>query len=143
MTDELSTQRVELTKEYFRRVDAGADTLLDLFTDNVQLYFPKFGDGHGKDDLREFATRLGSQLRSIEHDIEGFNILVAGDHVVVEGFEKGVTRDGESWPDGVISTGRFCNVFEFDGLLIKRVHVYVDPDFTSSHKERIAQLAHR
>lgn len=70
------------------------------------------------------------------HDVENLHILVAGDHVIVEGTERGMTRSGRTWPDGVVSTGRFCNVFEFDSLLIRRLHIYVDPSFTSSHQEQ-------
>ncbi|HTN04106.1 MAG TPA: hypothetical protein VL132_19605 [Planctomycetaceae bacterium] len=61
---------------------------------------------------------------------------VAGDHVIVEGFESGVMADGTPWPVEGRSEGRFANVFEFDGDLIKRVHIYVDPDFASADNER-------
>lgn len=54
---------------------------------------------------------------------------VDGDRIAVEGQERGVTRAGETWPDGMVSEGRFCNVFEFEGLLIARAYIYVDPDF--------------
>jgi hypothetical protein len=32
----------------------------------------------------------------------------------------------------------FCNVFEFEGELIKRVHIYADPDFNSADAARVA-----
>jgi hypothetical protein len=59
---------------------------------------------------------------------------------VVEGTESGVAGDGTPWPDGEVSQGRFCNVFEFNGDLISALRIYVDPDFTSSHQDRIRQL---
>ncbi|MCA0891783.1 hypothetical protein [Qipengyuania flava] len=55
--------------------------------------------------------------------------------------EFGETIAGEKWPDYDISHGRFCSVFEFDGLVITRMYIYVDPDFTSADKERIDLIA--
>ncbi|NEE00821.1 nuclear transport factor 2 family protein [Phytoactinopolyspora halotolerans] len=132
--------RAELVREYFRKVDAGDPSLIDMYTDDVELYFPKFGLGRGKDDMVEFARRLTRDLGSLEHDIDGLDIMVAGDRIVVEGREWGTTADGRPWPDGEVSTGRFCNVFTFRGDLISAVHIYTDPDFTSSHEAKVRQL---
>ena len=57
--------------------------------------------------------------------------------MIVEGTESGATQEGVSWPDHQISYGKFCNVFGFKGELIKRVHIYVDPDYASEDRERI------
>ncbi|GFN01174.1 hypothetical protein Sfulv_59840 [Streptomyces fulvorobeus] len=65
-------------------------------------------------------------------------MLTSGSHVVVEGAEKGTTTSGVDFPDGVYSFGLFCNVFEFEGELIKRLHIYVDPDFANTHAEGVA-----
>lgn len=127
----------EVIKTYFRKVNAKDSTVLNLFTDNVQMFFPKFGLAHSKVSLVRFSEIMTSYLEHIEHDIEAFNYIVFGNIVVVEGTERGVTRDGVSWPDGVVSQGRFCSVFEFDGALIRRMHIYVDPDFTSDDQDRI------
>ena len=75
---------------------------------------------------------MGS-LQRIEHDFDRMTFHVAGDHVIVEGFEGGVMADGTPWPVEGRSEGRFANVFEFDGALIKRVFIYVDPDFPSAN----------
>ncbi|MEK8174173.1 hypothetical protein NKH77_49915 [Streptomyces sp. M19] len=84
------------------------------------------------------AGRL--DLERIEHDIAGLDIMTSGDRVIVEGREWGTTRDGRVWPDGMISHGLFCDVFTFRGHLISKIHVYTDPDFTSSHQEKVRQL---
>ena len=136
----MSAERVAIVRDYFRKVDANDPALIDLYTEDVELYFPKFGFGHGKQDMAEFARRLGSGLGSLAHDIDGLDIMVAGDRIVVEGREWGTTADGDSWPDGKVSTGRFCNVFTFRGSLISAVHIYTDPDFTSSHEPKVRQL---
>jgi ketosteroid isomerase-like protein len=134
------SDRVRTVREYFRLVDTGGSELVDLFTDDVELYFPKFGFGSGKSDMAEFARRLGEDLGSIEHDIDGLDVMVDGDRVIVEGREWGTTANGEAWPDGSVSTGRFCNVFTFRDQLISSVHIYTDPDFTSTHKPKVDQL---
>lgn len=115
--------------------------MLTLFTDDIELWFPKFGTGRGHAALGQFAERLA--LASITHDIDAFRYVVSGDTVVVEGTERGVTKDGITWPDGEISQGRFCCVFDFRGPLISRLSIYVDPDFTSEHTGRIAELRGR
>jgi hypothetical protein len=56
---------------------------------------------------------------------------------VVEGTSEGQGRDNVRWCGGETSGGRFCNVFEFnDDDLIKRMYIYLDPDFTSADKDR-------
>jgi ketosteroid isomerase-like protein len=137
MTEDPQTHaRVAIAMNYFRKVDNGDPSILDLMTEDVQIYFPKFGVGYGKAAVAEAAAGMMSTLRSIEHDFDRMTIISSGDFVVVEGFEKGVSIEGIEWPVPDRSEGRYCNVFEFRGDLIKRVHIYVDPDFTSTHQER-------
>ena len=138
--EDLAAQRVEIVRTYFRMIDAGDPGLLDLYTDDVELFFPKFGYGRGRDDMIEFARRLWLDLGSIAHDIEGLDVMVSGDHVIVEGREWGTLADGTPWPDGSVSSGRFCNVFTFRGSAISSVHIYADPDIASAHAEKVRQL---
>ncbi|WP_249217649.1 hypothetical protein [Aeromonas salmonicida] len=63
---------VKLVVEYFEKVDAGDPGYLDLFSENVDFFFPKFGQAKGKDALVEFGNRIGSSLTSIWHDIFRF-----------------------------------------------------------------------
>jgi hypothetical protein len=134
--DIVTRDRVEVVTNYLRRVDAGDPSLLDLMTDDVQLYFPKFGVGYGKKAVGEAAAGLMTEIATIKHDFDRMTFITSGDYVVVEGFEGGTTKDGKAWPDPQRSEGCFCNVFVFEGLLIKRVHIYVDPDLTSSDRAR-------
>lgn len=138
----LAEARKAAVKVYFEKIDAGNtdDAYFGLFTDDVVLYFPKFGFVQGKDGIKKLGEQLGAFLKSLHHDIDNFIYIINGPYVVVEGREKGMTKQGVAWPDNVISYGLFCNVFEFEGNLIKRVHIYVDPDFTSCDSERIKLL---
>lgn len=141
MTSEaLRESRIETVRECFRRIDSGDPSLTDLYTDDIEVWFPKYGTARGKDGAQRFAAVLGANLSRLTHDIDGLQFVVEGDRVVVEGTETGATADGQEWPDGEISQGRFCNVYTFAGDLISRVSIYVDPDYTSSHTERLAEL---
>ncbi|ACO79727.1 hypothetical protein AvCA_35800 [Azotobacter vinelandii CA] len=130
--------RIETVRDYFRKVDAKDPSLLDLFTEDVEFFFPKFGVARGKAALTRFAERIAKDAAKLTHDIDGLVFTVDGDRIAVEGREWGVTADGRSWPDGEISQGRFANVFEFEGALIKRTFIYVDPDVTSEDRRRVA-----
>lgn len=140
MSNTLDKQRIAIIRSYFHKVDARDGSLADLFTEDVDVFFPKFGRARGKAALARFGECMGRQLRSLEHDIDGLVFTVAGARIAVEGLERGVTQDGVPWPDGTISEGRFCNVFEFDGTLISRIFIYVDPDFSSADERAVRLL---
>lgn len=137
---DLDARRRDTIRQYFRYADSGDVRILDLYTDDVELLFPKFGRARGKDAMRTFVTRISAMLRKMEHDIDGLRFIQAGDTVAVEGREWGEMADGTSFPDRKVSEGLFCNVFEFDGDLIKAVRIYVDPDFASLDAARIEAL---
>lgn len=137
MTTDIQIQREDVTRQYFRRADAGDPTIIDLFTDDAQMFYPKFGYAHGKKQIGAFARGLGRGVASLRHELDGFVVVSAGNYVVIEGAEHGTTTTGVDFPDAKSSFGLFCNVFEFEGLLIKRVHVYVDPDFANSHAQGV------
>ncbi|UWX61194.1 nuclear transport factor 2 family protein [Chryseobacterium oranimense] len=125
---------------YFKKIDSGIfdDEYFDLYAEDVEMYYPKFGFEKGKQGIKNFGKVIGKHLEKLTHDIQNFRYIFSDTVIVVEGKEKGVTRSGKEWPDNHISFGKFCNVFEFDGELIKRVHIYVDPDFTSEDTERLS-----
>lgn len=125
--------QVHIAKTYFARVDAGDPGLLDMFTDDVQAYFPKIGTTHGKLALAHLVQTLTGAVRRFVHDERLMTFTQAGDRLVVEGMEEGVLVDGTPWPAGARSEGRYCNVFEFRGPLISRLHIYADPDFAGRH----------
>ena len=142
MTNEIQNRQKAIAELYFRKVDAGEfdSGYYNLFTEDVELYFPKFGFGYGKAGIRKFGETMARFLKGLTHDIENFNYIISGNIVVVEGTEKGITIDDKPFPDNVTAFGKFCNVFEFEGDLIKRVHIYVDPDVTSEDSIRMMKL---
>ncbi len=56
---------VGLVVKYFEKIDAGDPSYLDLFSEDVDFFFPKFGQVKGKSALVEFGNRIGSSLISI------------------------------------------------------------------------------
>jgi hypothetical protein len=100
-------------KQYFVRADAGQASVLDLFTDDVQIYFPKFGIATGKVAFGDLAAGLLGSLKSIAHYIADFKYVVGSESVVVEGTTYGADREGAEWSGGKTAGGRFCSVFEF------------------------------
>ena len=81
-------------KQYFVKADAGDASVFDLFTDDVQIYVPKFGIATGKAAFGDLATGLLGSLKSIAHYISDFKYVVGSDSVVVEGATHGAPPRG-------------------------------------------------
>lgn len=122
-------EQIRLAKAYFVKVDAGDSTLLEMFTDDVQAYFPKIGTIHGKASLVKLVQTLTSIVPRFEHDPDRMVFTQQDNRLVVEGQEAGLFADGTRWPAEARSEGRYCNVFEFQGSQIQRLHIHVDPDY--------------
>lgn len=127
---------IERVKDYFRKGDAGDITIVDMFTDDVELYFPKFGTRTGKRAIADFVQGLMRHLQSIQHYPDRYTYIASADFLVVEGWESGLSKDGIIWPVPGRSEGRFCNVFRFRDNLISHIHIYVDPDFLGQDEDR-------
>lgn len=129
-----ASDRVKIVAEYIRRIDRN-DFPAELFADGFQFYVPKFGVGHGLADFMEMAAGFAAAYHGVSHVID----LVAdcGSTIVLEGRTSGEDAGGVTWRGGETPGGRFCSVFEFDGDgLIARMHIYLDPDYTSQDRAR-------
>src|SRR6266487_3999081 len=70
MTDE---QRKSVALEYLKAFDNGGVTstggsILDLFAEDAQVYFPKWGLANGKKEIGKLFGDVGGTLESITHD---------------------------------------------------------------------------
>ncbi|HEX5403690.1 MAG TPA: nuclear transport factor 2 family protein [Pseudonocardiaceae bacterium] len=147
MTDE---QRKSVALEYLKAFDNGGTTtsggsILDLFDDNAQVYFPKWGIAEGKAQIGQMFCEVGSTLKSIKHDYSHFNwIFSGGDTIVAEGTSYGEHQDGP-WRAGVPEwgAGRWCDVFEIRDFKIQRCFIYLDPDYARQDTARYPWLADR
>jgi hypothetical protein len=123
------SKTVAIAKEYFKRLDARSPTILELFTQDVQFYFPKFGIGRGPSAILEAMTGIGGRVESVEHAYDSFVFIPSGSHLAVEGTTRGQLKNGIGWAAGQTPGGRFCNIFQFRDELICRLHIYLDPDY--------------
>src|SRR5919198_815042 len=85
MTDE---QRKSVALEYLKAFDNGGvtstgDGILDLFADDAQAYFPKWGLAAGKDEIGRMFADVGATIKKIEHHYAHFNWIFSGGDVVV------------------------------------------------------------
>jgi len=136
MTASTQHKTVAIAKEYFARLDAGSPTLLDLFTEDAQIFFPKLGSGRGRTAILGVMSGWGGRVQSVEHASDSFVYVASGNLLAVEGTTRGVLKNGVRWAAGETPGGRFCNVFEFRGDLICRVHIYLDPDYGGEDQDR-------
>lgn len=137
MSDE---QRKAVALEYLKRLDRGQD-FFELFDDNAQLYFPKWGLANGIDEIKQAFGGVASIVSAVTHDYAYLNFVHSGDTVVVEGTSSGRTPAGAEWRAGVSHAGRWCDVFEIRDGRIQRLFVYLDPDYADADTERYPWLA--
>ncbi len=135
-----AADRRQVTVDYFKRFDAGRD-VLDLFDDDVYVYFPKHAPAHNLEEVRQLFTDVGSLFKNIVHEVAYFNYVIEGERVVVEGITRGSLADGGTWRAGESLGGRFCNVFEIRDEKIQRLHIYLDPDYGDRDVDRYPWLA--
>jgi hypothetical protein len=125
MTDE---QRKSVAIEYLKAFDNGGVTstgasILDLFADDAQVFFSKWGLANGKEAIGQCFTDVGGTLKAIRHDYASFNWIMTGtDTFACEGTSYGEHEDG-AWRAGVTHAGRWCDVFEVRDFLIQRFHL--------------------
>ncbi|HET7001675.1 MAG TPA: nuclear transport factor 2 family protein [Puia sp.] len=127
--------KIKIAREYFIRADQGRPDLMDLFTPDAEIYYPKFGFGFGRESFFEMVKGFKDALEHIQHDYDGMKFIPSKDYVVVEGTSHG-KMEGKSWEGGKTPGGRFCNVFKFREERISSLHVYLDPDYTGEDKAR-------
>ena len=143
MTDE---QRKSVALEYLKAFDNAGTTstggsILDLFADDAQVYFPKWGLANGKEEIGRLFGDVGATLVSIRHDYANFNwIFSGGDTIVAEGTSYGEHQGGE-WRAGISHAGRWCDVFEIRDFLIQRCFIYLDPDYAGLDTDRYPSLS--
>jgi ketosteroid isomerase-like protein len=107
-----------------------------LFTEDVQVFFPKYGVGQGRAALMEVGKGRYEMFPRMDHHYDEFTYLEHGDTVVVEGTTEGETANGRSWDGRTTIAGRFCSVFQFRDGRIARMFVYLDPDLGHQDTDR-------
>jgi ketosteroid isomerase-like protein len=143
MTDE---QRKTVALEYLKAFDnqgvtSTGGSILDLFAEDAQVFFPKWGLAIGKQQIGQLFSDFGALIKHIRHDYATFNWVMTGtDRFAVEGTSAGQHIDG-SWKAGVTHAGRWCDIFEVRDGLIQRCFIYLDPDYAGLDTARYPWLA--
>jgi ketosteroid isomerase-like protein len=127
--------KIAIAREYFERADRGRSDVLDLFHEDAEIYFPKFGVGSGRESLFEMVNGFANSLEYIRHDYDTLRFIPAGDYLAVEGTSSG-KMSGKAWKGGATPGGRFCNVFRFRDMKIASLHIYLDPDYLGEDEPR-------
>jgi ketosteroid isomerase-like protein len=143
MTDE---QRKSVALEYLKAFDNGGVTttggsIMDLFAEDAQVYFPKWGLAEGKEQIGRMFGDLGARYKAIKHNYADFNWITTGsDTFACEGTSSGEHVDGP-WRAGVTHAGRWCDVFEVRDFKIQRCFIYLDPDYAGLDTDRYPWLS--
>jgi hypothetical protein len=147
MTDE---QRKSVALEYLKAFDNGGvtstgDSILELFSEDAQVYFPKWGIAEGREEIGKMFGEVGGNLVSIKHDYVNFNWVFGGsDTIVCEGTSYGEHKDGPWRADVPMwGAGRWCDVFEIRDFLIQRLFIYLDPDYAGKDRDRYPWIAEK
>lgn len=146
MTD---AERKDIALTYLEAVDNGGQlptggSILDLFADDAQVAFPKWGVATGKAAIGRMLADIGSTIHHIRHDYATITWVCSGsDTIVAEGTSHGRHRDG-AWETGnpEWGAGRWCDVFEIRDGRIQRCFVYLDPDYAGADTARYPWLQH-
>jgi hypothetical protein len=141
-------ERKAIALEYLKAFDNAGVTesggsILELFAEDAQVYFPKWGVATGRDEIGRMFGDVGATIKAILHDYDTFNYVMTGtDTFAVEGTSAGEHRDGP-WRAGEPDhgAGRWCDVFEVHDSLIQRCFIYLDPDYAGKDTGRYPWLA--
>jgi hypothetical protein len=76
----IDQETIKIAREYFMRSDQGRPDVLELFHEDAEVYFPKFGFGFGRNSFLEMVKGFEGTLESIRHDYDRltFNSLRRG-----------------------------------------------------------------
>src|SRR6266436_5483296 len=89
-------EKKNIALEYFKRLDQGRPEVIELFHEDAEIYFPKFGFGSGRQSLFEMFKGFEGDMEHIQHDYDGLKFIPSGDYLVVEGTSHG-KMSGKSW----------------------------------------------
>src|SRR5438093_13447297 len=81
--------KIKIAREYFMRADQGRPDILELFHEDAEIYFPKFGFGVGRNSFLELVKGFEGALESIQHDYDRLTFIPSADYLVVEGTSQG------------------------------------------------------
>lgn len=133
----MKNSSLDIVKKYYEFVNKGdfrEETYYQLFAEDVELFYPKYGFDNGREGIARFTKQIGQVINSLTFELEKFNFIEKDTYVIVEGYEIGQTSNGVDFPNHTNAFGKFATVFEVENGYIKRMHCYVDPDLGGQDK---------
>jgi len=121
MTDD---ERKSIASEYLKALDTGKE-FFHLLDEDAEVFFPTLGVARGVKEYTKLFTDLGSRVEDFKHHHAYINWIIQGDMVVAEGSSEGKLKSGETWTDS-----KWCDVFEIRDGKIKRLYIYLDPEYS-------------
>ena len=71
-------EKIKIAREYFIRADHGRPDILELFQEDAEVYFPKFG--FGRNSFLEMVKGFEGALEYIQHDYKfDFHVIPGKD----------------------------------------------------------------
>jgi len=104
MSESSDDKKIRALLDYFKLADQGSPEVLDLFHEDVELYFPKFGFGVGRQAFLEFVKGFEGTLEFIRHDYDKLTFISATDHSGLVGSNSSVPY-GRALRRGIGRTG--------------------------------------
>jgi hypothetical protein len=89
-------EKIKIAREYFMGADLGRPDVLELFHEDAEIYFPKFGFGFGRSSFLEMVKGFEGALEYIQHDYDRLTFIPSADYLIVEGTSQG-KMSGKSW----------------------------------------------
>ena len=71
MSSSSDQDRLSVVRRYFRLADEGRREVLELFHENAEFYFPKFGFASGRQSLFDIVKGFEGVLEFLQHDYDG------------------------------------------------------------------------
>ena len=71
-------KRIQIAREYCQLADQGRREVLEVFHEEAEIYFPKFGCGCGRQSLLEMIKGFEGALEFIQHDYDKLDIHPCG-----------------------------------------------------------------
>jgi ketosteroid isomerase-like protein len=121
MTDE---EKKAIASEYLHSLDTG-DDFFHLFAKDAEVFFPRSGVAKGEKEYKKLFSDLAALVEKFKHHHESINWVIQGDFVVAEGSSEGKLKSGETWSDS-----KWCDVFEIRDGKIRRLYIYLDPEYS-------------
>ena len=62
MNSPTDQNRIKVVQDYFRLADQGSREILELFHEDAEIYYPKFGFGFGRESIFELTKGFEGAL---------------------------------------------------------------------------------